>query len=39
MLTGDYVGGGQKVGFRDTFTQERETVIDHLAELHGADGK
>jgi hypothetical protein len=39
MLTGDYVGGGQKFGFRDTFTKTGDAGIDHLGELQGADGK
>ena len=39
MLTGDYVGGGQKLGSRDTFTKNGDTEIDHLGELQGADGK
>lgn len=39
VLTGDYLGGAQKFGIRDTFTKNGDTEIDHLAEIQGADGK
>jgi hypothetical protein len=38
-FTGELTAAGQKIPLRDTFTKIGDKEIDHVGELHGADGK